>query len=183
MLCCRSVCYGDNSIDVPVKPYHSLFVEEVLHPFYIFQILAVIFWMVDSYYYYAGVHSSHPHTPSHPHTLTPSPGAVFLISTVSVVVSLVQTRRHLQQIHNMTSSSTSLSVIRDRRGIVHCHLLHTLTPSHPHTLTPPEMEGVASGSLVPGDVLVVPPSGLILPCDAVLLTGQAVVNEAMLTGI
>ena len=46
----------------------------------------------------------------------------------------------------------------------------------------PEMSGVSSSSLVPGDVLVVPPSGLLLPCDAALLTGQAIVNEAMLTG-
>ena len=41
---------------------------------------------------------------------------------------------------------------------------------------------MSSESLVPGDVLVIPPSGLALPCDAALLTGHAVVNEAMLTG-
>ena len=45
-----------------------------------------------------------------------------------------------------------------------------------------EVVGVESVSLVPGDVLVVPPSGLSLPCDAALLTGHAIVNEAMLTG-
>ena len=54
--------YGDNIIDVPVKPYHVLFVDEVLHPFYIFQILAVIFWVADVYYYYSGITSlSLPH--------------------------------------------------------------------------------------------------------------------------
>ena len=41
---------------------------------------------------------------------------------------------------------------------------------------------MSSKNLVPGDVLVVPPSGLALPCDAALLTGHAIVNEAMLTG-
>ena len=45
--------HGANSIDVPVKPYHVLFIEEVLHPFYIFQILATIFWIADEYYLYA----------------------------------------------------------------------------------------------------------------------------------
>ncbi len=30
--------YGPNDIDVPVKPYHALFIDEVLHPFYIFQV-------------------------------------------------------------------------------------------------------------------------------------------------
>jgi hypothetical protein len=34
----------------------------------------------------------------------------------------------------------------------------------------------------PGDLLVLPPSGCIMNCDAVLLTGTAIVNEAMLTG-
>jgi len=50
----RLLHYGPNSLDVPVKPYHVLFVEEVLHPFYIFELLSVTFWMMDEYYYYAG---------------------------------------------------------------------------------------------------------------------------------
>ena len=45
-----------------------------------------------------------------------------------------------------------------------------------------ELEGVASEDLVPGDVLVVPPRGMSMPCDAALLSGHAIVNEAMLTG-
>lgn len=45
-----------------------------------------------------------------------------------------------------------------------------------------EVPGVASESLVPGDILVVPPSGMDVPCDAVLLSGQVIANEAMLTG-
>ena len=50
----RVLRYGPNSLDVPVKPYHVLLIEEVLHPFYIFEILTVMFWMIDDYYYYAG---------------------------------------------------------------------------------------------------------------------------------
>lgn len=46
----------------------------------------------------------------------------------------------------------------------------------------PELEGVASEDLVPGDVLVIPPRGMSMPCDAALLSGHAIVNEAMLTG-
>ena len=41
---------------------------------------------------------------------------------------------------------------------------------------------MSSTSLVPGDVLVVPPGGMVCPCDAVLLSGSAIVNESMLTG-
>ena len=42
-------------------------------------------------------------------------------------------------------------------------------------------ERVDSKELVPGDVMVVP-EGTSLPCDLILLTGSAIVNEAMLTG-
>ena len=38
-----------------------------------------------------------------------------------------------------------------------------------------------SSNLVPGDVAVIP-EGSNLPCDFILLTGSAIVNEAMLTG-
>lgn len=38
-----------------------------------------------------------------------------------------------------------------------------------------------SSNLVPGDVAVIP-EGAMLPCDFILLTGSAIVNEAMLTG-
>ncbi len=40
---------------------------------------------------------------------------------------------------------------------------------------------IDSKDLVPGDVIVVPENAS-LPCDLILLTGSAIVNEAMLTG-
>ncbi len=45
-----------------------------------------------------------------------------------------------------------------------------------------EIKGVLSEELVPGDLLIIPSTGLVLPCDAVLISGQAIVNEANLTG-
>ncbi len=41
---------------------------------------------------------------------------------------------------------------------------------------------MVTGQLVPGDVIVVPPHGCVMACDAVLLSGNAIVNESMLTG-
>jgi P-type E1-E2 ATPase len=40
---------------------------------------------------------------------------------------------------------------------------------------------VDSSELLPGDIVIVPESKC-LPCDLVLLTGGAIVNESMLTG-
>lgn len=41
---------------------------------------------------------------------------------------------------------------------------------------------VPAERLVPGDILVIPPHGCLMPCDAVLLTGNCILNESMLTG-
>lgn len=41
---------------------------------------------------------------------------------------------------------------------------------------------VSAKCLVPGDILVIPSYGCVLPCDAVLLTGNCILNESMLTG-
>jgi len=35
---------------------------------------------------------------------------------------------------------------------------------------------------VPGDLIVIPPTGCLIPCDAVLLSGTCIVNESVLTG-
>ena len=39
-----------------------------------------------------------------------------------------------------------------------------------------------SVELVPGDLLLIPDYDTQMPCDAVLIEGQAIMNESMLTG-
>lgn len=45
-----------------------------------------------------------------------------------------------------------------------------------------EEEWVDSSELVPGDCLVLPQEGGMMPCDAALVAGECVVNESSLTG-
>jgi cation-transporting ATPase 13A3/4/5 len=45
-----------------------------------------------------------------------------------------------------------------------------------------DVEEAMSTELVPGDVIVIPSNGMIMPCDAVLVHGNCIVNESMLTG-
>lgn len=45
-----------------------------------------------------------------------------------------------------------------------------------------DIDEVLSTDLVPGDVMVIPSNGTIMPCDAVLVSGTCIVNESMLTG-
>ncbi|NXL39274.1 AT132 ATPase, partial [Glaucidium brasilianum] len=69
----RRKIYGPNLIEVPVKSYARLLVEEVLNPFYIFQVFSIVLWVCDAYYYYAA--------------------CIFLISTISLGLSLYETRK------------------------------------------------------------------------------------------
>lgn len=43
-------------------------------------------------------------------------------------------------------------------------------------------ETISSDQLVPGDVIVIPSHGCVMHCDAVLVSGNCIVNESMLTG-
>lgn len=51
-----------------------------------------------------------------------------------------------------------------------------LCPPHP------DIYQAMSTDLVPGDVIVIPANGMIMPCDAALVQGTCIVNESMLTG-
>ena len=68
------------------------------------QIFSVLFWLIDHYYYYAV--------------------AMFFIASVSVLISLIQTRRYMQQLRDMVSTYTTVTVIRDGKGT------HAITVNH-----------------------------------------------------
>ncbi|XP_015243066.1 PREDICTED: probable cation-transporting ATPase 13A2 isoform X1 [Cyprinodon variegatus] len=136
----RRCMFGANIIDVPVKSYMRLLFEEVLNPFYIFQIFSITLWTIDEYYYYAL--------------------CIFIISVISISLSLYETRKQSITLRNMAQFITSVTICRDS-GVEEC---------------------VSSVELVPGDSLIIPQEGLVLPCDAALLAGECLVNESMLTG-
>ncbi|XP_070695999.1 polyamine-transporting ATPase 13A2 [Pempheris klunzingeri] len=136
----RRRIYGPNLIDVPVKPYMKLLFEEVLNPFYVFQLFSITLWMIDNYYFY-GI-------------------CIFLISVFSIVISLYEIRKQSVTLGNMARLVINVT-IRRNSGAEEC---------------------VSSEELVPGDCLIIPQEGLLLPCDAALLAGECLVNESMLTG-
>ncbi|RKP15509.1 hypothetical protein BJ684DRAFT_6931, partial [Piptocephalis cylindrospora] len=141
----RSV-HGSNLMDVKPKPVGALLVDEVLHPFYVFQLASIGLWAVDNYYYYAA--------------------CIFTISVVSVITALIETRRNMAKMRDMARFTCDVSVRRGGSG----------SASGDGTWIP-----LASDHLVPGDLLDI--SALqTFPCDAILLDGDCIVNESMLTG-
>ncbi|CAK9833512.1 Polyamine-transporting ATPase 13A3 [Anthophora retusa] len=87
---------------------------------------------------------------------------ILMMSSVSVMMAVFQTRRNQHNLRSTVHSSDVATVIRDR-----------ITGQ---TATVP------AEKLVPGDILVIPSHGCLMPCDAVLLTGNCILNESMLTG-
>ena len=101
----------------------------------------MVLWFSDGYQYYAA--------------------CILIISVMSAVTSLVETRRNLLNIKKMAYYSCPVNCMRG---------------GNEHSLTKLE-----SSELVPGDVIEIP-ENTVIPCDLVLLTGSCIVNEAMLTG-
>ncbi|XP_067873491.1 cation-transporting ATPase 13A2 isoform X2 [Heterodontus francisci] len=85
--------YGPNMIDVPVKSYFRLLIEEVLNPFYIFQIFSIILWITEQYYYYAG--------------------CILFISMISIGISLYQTHKQSVTLRDMVKHMVNVRVRRD----------------------------------------------------------------------
>eukprot|EP00057_Strongylocentrotus_purpuratus_P007019 XP_011661493.1 PREDICTED: probable cation-transporting ATPase 13A3 isoform X1 [Strongylocentrotus purpuratus] len=136
----RQQLYGLNEIQVRVRPILVLLLQEVMNPFYIFQLFVVIFWFCINYIYY---------------TL-----CIVVMSAVSISVSLYTTRTESTRLRTMAEVHETVEVLR-RNG---------------------DRETVPNSELVPGDVIIIPTNGCSLTCDAVLLSGNCIVNESMLTG-
>ncbi|KAM5322811.1 polyamine-transporting ATPase 13A2 isoform 1-T1 [Glossophaga mutica] len=136
----RKTVFGPNTISVPVRSYPQLLVDEALNPYYGFQAFSIGLWLADHYYWYAL--------------------CIFLISSVSICLSLYKTRKQSQTLRDMVKLSVRVCVCRPGG----------------------EEEWVDSSELVPGDCLVLPKEGGLMPCDAVLVAGECMVNESALTG-
>jgi cation-transporting ATPase 13A2 len=70
--------FGSCVLDVPKKSVFQLLINEVLNPFYIFQIFSVVLWMYDAYRFYAST--------------------ILVISSVSVTAEIVENMRNSARI-------------------------------------------------------------------------------------
>lgn len=86
-------------------------------------------------------------------------GCIFVISLASIINSLFETKSTLRRLQDMSKFTCDIRAWRN--GF---------------------WTQIDSNDLVPGDVFEVDPSMSIIPCDALLINGECVVNESMLTG-
>lgn len=136
----RVLAFDKNQINLKTKTTVEILCDEVLHPFYIFQIFSIILWSLDEYYYYAT--------------------CIFIISVMSIMDTLIQTKKTTRNLAEMSQFNCEVRVFREGFWIT-----------------------INSNELVPGDVYEVSdPQLTVFPADSVLLSGDCIVNESMLTG-
>lgn len=144
--------YGPWTMNIKVNTWYKILFEDILNLFYIFQSFWILIWMLNGYYRSSIVICKLP-------ILT---NLVLMIIT-SIVAELYSTLKSMNRLREMAYYEWSVQVKRkdkDGNSVVY---------------------SIKSDELVPGDVFVVP-DGNKLPCDAILLSGEWIVNEAMLTG-
>ncbi|CAL1273355.1 unnamed protein product [Larinioides sclopetarius] len=84
---------------------------------------------------------------------------IIILSVISVAATVWETRKQTKSLRNAVRSESIATVLRNGRE-----------------------ENISSKELVPGDVLILSQIPFTMFCDAVLVSGNCVVNESMLTG-
>ncbi|KAM5163816.1 putative cation-transporting ATPase 13A4 [Mantella aurantiaca] len=87
---------------------------------------------------------------------------IIVITVLSIILTVYDLRKQSVKLHRLVESNNSSAVT-----------VHTSDGSN---------EEMESRHLVPGDLIVLTGARFFLPCDCILLKGNCIVNEGMLTG-
>eukprot|EP00960_Hanusia_phi_P028454 747419-Hanusia_phi.AAC.5 len=143
----RKRIFGLNELDVPLKSSFSLLLDEVLNPFYIFQIFSILIWLIDGYTYYAC--------------------AIAIMSVVSALSSTYTTRRNLLRIRRMAELKQTVTVYRK----LAVHTEDNYVEVDVSELVPGDVILLSSAMAAPCDLLLVRGSCVV---DESMLTGESV---------
>ena len=146
--------WGQNEFEIPVPAFLDLYVEHLVAPFFVFQVVCLVLWSLDDYWYY---------------------------SLMTLVMLLVFEGMLCNQ------RLTSLQMLRAMRRedvVVHVYRDGSWTECMSNKLVPGDILSLASLQRRAHDRLSEKNDDResVMPCDALLIRGQCVMNEAMLTG-
>ncbi|KAM3128083.1 hypothetical protein pb186bvf_019784, partial [Paramecium bursaria] len=152
-----SEVYGENNTTIPDKTTLQILIDEILSPFYIFQVFSIVLWAAfEEYYSYAAV--------------------IFITSAISIIVTLREAKQNFQKLRKMTEIVTVEHVFRGNNPIV-IEKEEVIIQKSIYE----NKQQIISKQIVPGDLIEVK-DGWTVPCDCILLNGSCIINESMLTG-
>jgi cation-transporting ATPase 13A1 len=154
--------WGINEFEIPIPAFLDLYMEHLIAPFFVFQVLCLVLWSMDDYWYYSLV--------------------TLLMLMFFEGMMCKQRQQSLLSLRSMRRPPSPVVVYRMERWMA-----------------------ISSHDLLPGDVISLTSVGtlefatdererrrngarqkkeepVVLPCDAALIKGGCIVNEAMLTG-
>lgn len=88
----RLKLFGQCLIDVPVPSIAKLLYQEASHPFFVFQILSIILWIAEEYYYYAF--------------------AIMVLAMGSLLSTVVEVRTNMKEIRRLALNECEVEVLR-----------------------------------------------------------------------
>lgn len=145
--------WGANVFDVPRPEFRQLLINQMMQPFFVFQVFCVALWLLDAYWYYALF------------TLV-----MLVFFECTVVYQRQRTSDMLRRDVGESQNSLPVSVYRGGKW----------APVPRSELLPGDVISLRSIDAREQAVLGVP--AVDVPADCLLLGGVAVASEAMLTG-
>ncbi|KAH8741211.1 hypothetical protein FG386_000118 [Cryptosporidium ryanae] len=149
------IIYGINNYEIPTERFFDLFFEQIVSPFFLFQVFCVLLWILDEYWQM-------------------SLFTLFMLCTLEAQMVL-RRMRESEELKKMRRPQCSLLVYREQRW--RYVSTDNLLPGDIFALSPNSLSGEErNGEALESDATC------ISPCDFLLLSGSITVNEAMLTG-
>lgn len=165
--------FGPNTLSVPQPPFSELLKGQLLMPLSVFQLFSALLWAVDEYIQYT----------------------IFTLITIVMMESTTAFQRHRTMSQLKGLSPKAFGVYVKRKGTWTVVPTDELLPGDLISLRTAEIVVAQDGTLanasnqVSGDpaTQIQQPQGrmhqdTIVPCDVLILSGTAIVNEATLTG-
>ncbi|KAF7458512.1 manganese-transporting ATPase 13A1-like [Cryptosporidium felis] len=152
--------FGINNYEIPREKFMDLFIEQIMSPFFLFQIFCVFLWILDEYWQM-------------------SLFTLFMLCTLEAQM-VFRRLKESDELRSMRRPSCQILVFRDNtwKYVATDHLLpgdiFAISSSSSSDLDP---KGAGQGNHSQHQ-----DAACISPCDFVLLSGNVTVNEAMLTG-
>jgi len=158
----KKFVFGDNHKSVPLPALRSLLFSQFLAPFFVFQVFCVCLWCLDEYWMYA---------------------LFTLVMLVFLEFVLATTRlKTMERLKGNMAPPRLMYVYRERQWVQimsDCLVVGDLV-----SLTDGSGTNTTAASRNYSRALEKQekPSSVQVPCDLLLLSGSAILNEAMLTG-